>query len=109
MIQGAPWCITRDNGSGEVEEIFVPDLQAFLELAELTQLQELMDSEGLTVDDIKEVTNDDLVAMGVTKVMHRKRFLRYAEELHIHKLQTAEERAAEVSSLVVRLPIPAGG
>lgn len=47
--------------------------------------------------------------MGVKKIMHRKRFLRYAEELHIHKLQTAEERAAEVSSLVVRLPIPAGG
>ena len=48
---------------------------------------DLLKASGVTVDNLKDLTNEKLTEIGMAKFMHRKRFLRYSEEMH-RKLET---------------------
>ena len=58
-----------------------------LAVADLKEHTERLDSEGIIVDDLPEVTDELLQQLGVSKIMHRKRFLRYAKLMHVHEQQ----------------------
>ena len=92
-LEQMPWVITKDVGTS-VEDLPIPDLQAFLEVAQLEEHLERLQSEGLYLDEVQDVTADQLEDMGMEKFMHRRRFLRYAQELHMQvRVDPAEEQA----------------
>lgn len=78
---GARYVITKDNGNA-LNDIDIKDLGAFLEFAGLGQeYKGPLEAEGLVLDDIKAITDEELEAIGIKKLMHRSRFLRYAKDL----------------------------
>eukprot|EP01045_Picozoa_sp_COSAG04_P009960 COSAG04_NODE_596_length_12255_cov_4.614018_8_plen_196_part_00 len=86
MLDQMPWVITKDQGTWPHDDIAIPDLQAFLQVAQLEEHLETLESEhGLHLDDVKEVTDEQLERLGVAKLMHRRRFLRYAKEMHVQE------------------------
>ena len=89
-----PWVITKDQGTWPHDDIAIPDLQAFLQVAQLEEHLETLESEhGLHLDDVQEVTDEQLERLGVPKLMHRRRFLRYAKEMHVQEpVDPAEEQ-----------------
>ena len=92
-LEQLPWVITKDVGTS-VEDLPIPDLQAFLEVAQLEEHLERLQSEGLYLDEVQDVTAEQLEDMGMEKFMHRRRFLRYAQELHMQvRVDPAEEQA----------------
>ena len=48
---------------------------------------DLLKANGVTVENLKDLTNETLAEFGMKKFMHRKRFLRYSGEMH-RKLET---------------------
>ena len=78
------WVITKDDGRA-LQDVAIHTIDDFLEFAELDQdgYAEPLTAEGMVVDDIKEVTDSDLEAIGMTKKMHRSRFLRYAKKMRM--------------------------
>ena len=78
------WVITKDDGH-KLEDVYIQSLDDFLEFAQLDMdgYAEPLTAEGMVVDDIKEVTDGDLEAIGMTKRMHRERFLRYAKKMRV--------------------------
>jgi hypothetical protein len=83
-VQASNWVITDDNGHA-LKDIEIDDLNAFLEFAQLDEdgYADVMEAEGMVVDDIKDITDEDLEAIGMKKRMHRTRFLRYAKDMRI--------------------------
>lgn len=80
---GARYVITKDDGHA-LQDIDIKDLGAFLEFAGLGQeYKGPMEDEGLVLDDIKAITDEELEAIGMKKLMHRSRFLRYAKNLRV--------------------------
>lgn len=55
----------------------MPDAQ----YAELEEHLDLLKGNGITVDNLRSVTNEGLEKIGVTKFMHQKRFARYAADM----------------------------
>jgi hypothetical protein len=58
---------------------------------------DLLKANGVTVENLKDLTNEKLAEFGMEKFMHRKRFLRYSGEMH-RKLETdltEEEKKAK--------------
>ena len=86
MLSSVPWGIEKDSGRGK-EQVPITDVAAFLAVADLKEHTERLDSEGIIVDDLPEVTDELLQQLGVSKIMHRKRFLRYAKLMHVHEQQ----------------------
>ena len=91
----AKWVITAENGQGE--DIKIDDLNAFLEFVQLgdDSYADIMEAEGMLVDDIKDITDEDLEAIGMTKRMHRKRFLRYAKEIRTSTASPKKQQQKE--------------
>ena len=78
------WVITKDDGRA-LQDVQIHTIDDFLQFAELDQdgYAEPLIAEGMVVDDIKEITDGDLEAIGMTKKMHRSRFLRYAKNMRM--------------------------
>lgn len=78
------YVITHDNGR-TLQDYPIDDVAAFLEFASLggEGYEDKLLDEGLIVDDIPEMDEELLTEIGVTKTMHRKRFLRFANQLHL--------------------------
>ena len=83
MLSSVNWAIEKDTGNG-AEIVPIGSVEAFLAAAELTEYKDKLDAEGIIVDDLAEVTDELLKDLGVTKIMHRKRFLRYAALMRPH-------------------------
>lgn len=73
------WVIEQES-----EIISVSDLASFLEIAQLKEHKGVLDTEGIILDDIAEMTDELLQDLGITKKMQRKRFLRYAKLMRPH-------------------------
>ena len=86
MLSSVPWAVEKDSGRGK-EQVPIPDVAAFLAVADLKEHTERLDSQGIIVDDLPAVTDELLQQLGVSKIMHRKRFLRYARLMHVHAQQ----------------------
>ena len=78
------YVITRDNGR-TLQDHPIEDVAAFIEFASLSGegYEDKLLDEGLIVDDIPEMDEELLTEIGVTKTMHRKRFLRFAKQLRV--------------------------
>ena len=63
----------------------------WVQVAELDEHFNLLHNKGVTVDNLKDLTTKQLEEFGMTKFMHRKRFLRYSADMH-RKLE--EDRTA---------------
>ena len=92
VLSSVNWAIEKDSGNG-AEIVPIASVEAFLAAAELTEYKDKLDAEGIIVDDIAEVTDELLKDLGVSKIMHRKRFLRYAALMRPH----AGDAAAKVT------------
>lgn len=93
-MSSVAWAIEKDSGSGP-EILPIADVEAFLAAAELTEYKARLDEEGIILDDISEVTDELLQNLRITKIMHRKRFLRYAKLMRPHKGEASGEAAEE--------------
>ena len=78
VLSSVSWAIEKDTGSG-AEIVPIPDVAAFLAAAELKEHQETLDAEGIILDDVAEMTDELLKDLGISKIMQRKRFIRYAK------------------------------
>jgi hypothetical protein len=108
VLASTPWAIERDTGKGVPEDVLIPDLAAFLAIAELTEHQELLNGEGIIVDDIPGVADELLVELGITKKMQRKRFLRYAKQLHVLKQEASADEPAGPHPWVIKMDVGKG-
>ena len=68
---------------GTERQFGINTLDDFLQVSQLSDYgyAPRLEAEGMVVDDITEVAEADLVAIGMTKRMHRSRFMRYAKRL----------------------------
>ena len=96
MSKGPQWVITKDDGRA-LEDVPINSLDDFLQFAQLDMdgYAEPLTAEGMVVDDIKEVTDEDLEAIGMTKKMHRSRFLRYAKKMRVSSVAEKKKEKKE--------------
>ena len=83
LCTASHFVITKDNGQ-TLQDVRIDNLAAFLEFTNLdASYAEPLEAEGLVLDDLGAVTDEELDAMGVKKLMHRSRFLRFAQQLRV--------------------------
>eukprot|EP01045_Picozoa_sp_COSAG04_P009962 COSAG04_NODE_596_length_12255_cov_4.614018_10_plen_224_part_00 len=83
LCTASHFVITKDNGQ-TLQDVRIDNVAAFLEFANLdASYAEPLEAEGLVLDDLAAVTDMELDAMGVKKLMHRSRFLRFAQQLRV--------------------------
>jgi hypothetical protein len=79
----AGYVIAKDDGR-RIEDHPIDSLDDFLEFAGLdVELANGLQAEGLVLDDLQAITDEDLEAIGMEKIMHRSRFMRYAKQLRV--------------------------